>query len=308
MRDLLVGSTGFVGGNIAKKHSFFHVVHATDVTDAYGMRPDFCIYAGVPASMYLANENPDRDYDIVKNARENIRAIKPTQIVLISTVAVYSNIKEGDENSLIEKEKVKAYGRHRRLLEEWVMEDFQNSLIVRLPALYGDGMKKNFIFDLLHIVPQMLREDVFFELSHKTDIVRSSYEKSTDCFYSLKKSYDHEKLKNFFENNDFNSLSFTDSRSRFQFYNLANIWKDINTALRNRRRLVNLITEPLSARAVYEAFTGKDNWKNELDSKPYEYGLKTIYASEYGGKNGWIMDRNSALDDIVNFLNTWSQE
>ncbi len=37
-------------------------------------------------------------------------------------------------------------------------------------------------------------------------------------------------LKEFFAGNDFNALAFTDSRSRYQFYNLGRLWQDIETA------------------------------------------------------------------------------
>ena len=53
--DLLVGSTGFVGGNLLASHPFAAACHSSDVAQAYGSRPDLCVYAGVPAAMFLAN-------------------------------------------------------------------------------------------------------------------------------------------------------------------------------------------------------------------------------------------------------------
>jgi hypothetical protein len=41
------------------------------------------------------------------------------------------------------------YGRHRLELEHFAAHRFR-SLIVRLPALFGPGLKKNAIYDLLH--------------------------------------------------------------------------------------------------------------------------------------------------------------
>ena len=54
-KDLLVGSTGFVGGNLAAKHAFAAVCHSTDIAAQFGAKPDLCVYAGVPAAMFLAN-------------------------------------------------------------------------------------------------------------------------------------------------------------------------------------------------------------------------------------------------------------
>ena len=71
--DLLVGSTGFVGGNLAAKHAFAAVCHSTDIAAQFGAKPDLCVYAGVPAAMFLADADPDADLAVMAAARENLR-------------------------------------------------------------------------------------------------------------------------------------------------------------------------------------------------------------------------------------------
>jgi dTDP-4-dehydrorhamnose reductase len=43
-----------------------------------------------------------------------------------------------------------AYGTHRRIIETFVSERFENYNIIRLPGLFGDGLKKNIIYDFLN--------------------------------------------------------------------------------------------------------------------------------------------------------------
>ena len=152
-KDLLVGSTGFVGGNLAAKHAFAAVCHSTDIAAQFGAKPDLCVYAGVPAAMFLANADPDADLAVMAAARENLRQIAPKQLVLISSIAVYADSRGKDEQSPMTPDGLPAYGRNRLQLERWAREDYPNALIVRLPALYGIGLKKNFLFDLHTITP-----------------------------------------------------------------------------------------------------------------------------------------------------------
>ncbi len=56
--DLLVGSTGFVGGNLLAKHTFAAACHSSDITAQYGTRPDLCVYAGVPAGHVPGQRRP----------------------------------------------------------------------------------------------------------------------------------------------------------------------------------------------------------------------------------------------------------
>lgn len=300
--DLLVGSTGFVGGNLMAKHDFTAVCHSKDVAAQYGTRPDLCVYAGVPAAMFLANADPEADLAVMRSARENLRRIAPKAVVLISSIAVYADSRGKNEDDEPDTENLSAYGRNRLQLEHWVREDFPDALIVRLPALYGEGLKKNFLYDLRTITPSMLKPEKYSELSQKSPLVRDGYTLADNGFYKLNGEVDAAALRDFFAGNDFNALAFTDSRSRYQFYNLGRLWDDICAARAAGLHLLHLCTPPISAETVYTAVTGKTDWHNELPKAPFDYDLRSKYAALLGGSGAYLCTEQEELNDIRHFL------
>ena len=304
--ELLVGSTGFVGGNLLASHDFSAVCHSSDIADHFGARPDLCVYAGVPAAMFLANADTEADLAVMAAARENLRRIAPRRLVLISTIAVYEDSRGRDEDSPMDSENLPAYGKNRLQLERWVRQDHPDALIVRLPALYGKGLKKNFLYDLHTITPAMLRPEKYNELAAKSELVKAAYSPADNGFYKLNGAVDAAALRAWFAAADFNALAFTDSRSRYQFYNLGRLWRDISAALAAGLTLLNLTTPPLTAAAVYEAVTGKAGWKNELAKTPFAYDLRSRFAGVLApGAQDYLCSEQQELDDIVQFMKDW---
>ena len=304
--DLLVGSTGFVGGNLLAKHTFAAECHSSDITAQYGTRPDLCVYAGVPAAMFLANADPEADLAVMRAARENIRQIAPKRLVLISSIAVLADSRGVYEDSPAQDtEALPAYGKNRLQLERWVREDFPDALIVRLPALYGAGIRKNFLFDLHTITPAMLRPEKYSELAAKSPLVKSAYTLADNGFYKLNGTADPAALRTFFAANDFNALAFTDARSRYQFYNLGRLWSDMEAARTADVKLLHLCTPPVSAAEVYAAVTGKTDWHNELPKPPFDYDLRSRHAALLGGSGDYLCTKQQELDDITRFMRSW---
>lgn len=306
----LVGYTGFVGSNIfaSAQNQIDKVYNTKNIESAYETNPELLIYSGVRAEKFLANKNPQEDFKQINVAIENIKKINPKRLVLISTVDVLDDPINKDENSYILSENLQPYGQNRYFLEQWVKKTFDNSLIVRLPALYGINLKKNFIYDFINLIPSMLNENKYFELSDKNPIIRESYFLQQNGFYKCKDLKDDEKkyLKNFFESINFTALNFTDSRNVYQFYPLNRLWDDIQVLLQTNIRLVHLATQGIMARELYNYLTDK-SFENEILEKPLVYDFKTKYANLFGGKDGYILSKAEILKDIKQFVENQKQ-
>lgn len=302
---VLVGSTGFVGGNLLAAHPFDAAYHSTDVQNGFGRDNGLVVYAGVPAAMYLANADPAADLAVMAAARENLRRLAPKKVVLISSICVFADSRGKTEADEPTPEGLAPYGANRLQLERWVREDWPDALIVRLPALYGKGLKKNFLYDLHTITPALLRPDKYRQLAAESELVRIGYEDAGNGFYKLSGKADPAALRAWFAAASFNALAFTDSRSVYQFYDLARLWRDIRTALDADLRVLHLATPPLSAARVYEAFTGK-TFTNHLPGAPFDYDLRTRHAALLGGAGEYLCTEDECLTAVCDFLKNWN--
>jgi len=141
------------------------------------------------------------------------------------------------------------YGTNRYFLEQFCRENF-NTTIVRLPGLFGPGLKKNVIYDLLH--------DNNIDRIHKDGV--------------------------------------------YQYYNLANIWRDIQVAVDNSLPLVNLATPPISTLEVAKQCFGIDFTNEPPDVTPAFWDMHSKYASLYNGEGAYLYTKSQELEQIKAFV------
>lgn len=305
---VLVGKTGFVGANLWASGAFSEGWSSKDIQNAYGLKPDVLVYAGVRAEKYLANRDAEADWKQVHTAIDNIHAIGPKQLVLISTVDVYPRPQNVDEDSVISMDGLQPYGRNRYRLEQVIRQDYEDALIVRLPALYGRNIKKNFIYDMLTIIPHMLNEAKYQELAKQDMRIKESYVRQENGFYQCIATdrKNRKILKKSFQRLDFTALDFTDSRAVYQFYPLQQLWDHIEVALRSGIKLLNMATEPIQAAELYYFVYGTP-FDNEIQDTPPYYDYKTKYDSLFGGQWGYVLSKASVMEDIRKFVEAYDK-
>lgn len=145
----LIGHTGFVGGNLAAQRPFDSFYNSKNIEDIAGRSFDLLVVSAMPAAMWIANKDPAADRAVLDRLVGCLRQVQAAQVVIMSTVAVYPNPIGVDEDSPIDETKQTPYGRHRLMLEQLAAGQFSNVLAVRLPGLFGPGLKKNALYDLL---------------------------------------------------------------------------------------------------------------------------------------------------------------
>lgn len=144
---MLVGYTGFVGSNLTQQMEFDHLVNSKNIAEFAGTEVDELIVSAGDARKWLANKEPENDLEHINKLFDDVSQIKAKKVVLFSTVDVYE-----DKNGIYEGSFEVAhqpYGKHRWQFEQQVLAHFEQVTVVRLPGLFGNGLKKNIIFDII---------------------------------------------------------------------------------------------------------------------------------------------------------------
>jgi hypothetical protein len=151
MTRAIVGYSGFVGSNILTFYKFDHFYNSKNFHEAAGLTFDEVYFCGIPAVKWRANKYPQEDADIIESIEAIVKTIKARRFILISTIDVYNDVDRGcDEDYDCDWFINHPYGQHRYLFENFIKRTFDNYNIIRLPALFGKGLKKNVIYDLIN--------------------------------------------------------------------------------------------------------------------------------------------------------------
>lgn len=149
--NTIIGHTGFVGLNLCEQINFKYKYNSENIHKINNIEHDIVYCCGISGNKFWANKNSVIDKENIENLICNIKNIKCNKLILISTIDVYKNNINKNENDFKCDDKHHPYGWNRYWAELEFKKIFNEKLyIVRLPALFGNFLKKNIIFDLLN--------------------------------------------------------------------------------------------------------------------------------------------------------------
>lgn len=186
MSRALIGFSGLVGSNLLNQQEFDACFRSTDIEEIRGQSFDEVYCAGVSAVKWQANKDPEADWHGIEALLGPLEKIKAKKFILISTVDVFREPKGVDETTIPVEEGLHPYGLHRLKVEQFIRERFP-SVVVRLPGLFGTGLKKNIIFDLLnrHRLEELDSRCTFqfYNLERLSDDMRCAVSKGLDLVH-----------------------------------------------------------------------------------------------------------------------------
>jgi hypothetical protein len=150
LTSALIGYTGFVGSTLARANTYEALYNSKNIQELDGRTFDTVVCAGVSAAKWLANKDPEADLREINRLISHLEKVHAKRFVLISTIDVYRQPAAVDESAVPQREGLHAYGLHRLMLENYVRSRFDAAVVIRLPGLFGEGLRKNLIFDLLN--------------------------------------------------------------------------------------------------------------------------------------------------------------
>jgi hypothetical protein len=149
MRSALIGHTGFVGGNIAAAHEFTDLFNTGNIEQIRGRSYDLVVSAAARADSHRINQDGVADRAEIDALLDLLGTVEIGRLVLVSTVCIYPGDTTPDEHTPVSEEGLTPYGANRLHMERVLGERFP-TLALRLPQLYGRGLKKGIVYDLLN--------------------------------------------------------------------------------------------------------------------------------------------------------------
>jgi len=94
-------------------------------------------------------------------------------------------------------------------------------------------------------------------------------------------------------------LDKVNTEAQVQVYNVKNLMKDIQIAMNQNIKVINIATFPLKVKEIY-----KEAFNLDLDNpscKEFKYDMKTRYPQLFGKKIDYAYDKSEVLADLKNF-------
>ncbi len=306
----LIGNSGFVGGALLRQTRFAACFNTTNIAAIEGQSFGTLVCAAAPGSMLEANRAPERDAAQIDALIERLVNVRAERFVLISSIAVLEDFAGGDDETTQAFQQPLAYGRHRRALEAFVEDHFASSLIIRLPALFGHGLRKNFLFDLVNPVPSLLTEAKRNGLMAAFDPPLAAW---AGTLYATGPVTGMLKLDRAALNADRRRAALEDAvtalgasatqfhhrDTTYQFYPIDRLWQDIGIALEVGLSHLHLVAEPLTAAAIHLALIGRP--MPDTPARLHSEDMRTRHAALWGAEGPYQFSAAATLDLLAAF-------
>lgn len=307
----LIGHTGFVGTNLKLNKIFDFNYNSKNIELIKDVKFDTLICAAAPGSMIYANSNAKDDKENIEKLLENLKKCSAKKLILISTIGVFKDFNKGHNEDSDSFEDELAYGVNRRYLEKKLIEMFDKVHIIRLPSLFGNNLKKNFLFDLLNPMPSFLKverfelmlslmnyyERDFLATCFKEDKVKGLYYLDRDIYNQYKNKTS---IETKLQEGQLSSIYFHSHQSNYQFYNLKFLWEDISLIINNDIGLAHLAPPPIQVGEIYDIIYNSTMPANE--AKIHTEDLQTNYSLLWNATEPYIQSADVILSDIKEFF------
>lgn len=314
--DGIIGCTGFVGSNLIQQHYFSGQFNSRNIEESAGAEFDILVCAAAPGSMFEANNSPKLDKAKIEQLCQSLSKIKTRHFVLVSSIAVLADPAGKNVESTEDFQRDLAYGRNRRFLEKFCEEAFENVLILRLPALFGQQLKKNFLFDLLNPMPTMLSVT---KMQRAIEVVSSEDAKILNEVYSFNprngmflidrnafnESAASTKIERALDEHRLSAIQFTNPFSTFQFYGVDRLWRDIEVAINQGISVLHLATQPVHASQIYQVIN--DSAMPETVAPLHNEDMHTLHAETWGEVGPYLENASQVVSRVSSFLKNKSK-
>jgi sugar phosphate isomerase/epimerase len=149
----IIGYTGTVGKNLLNQIHFTDMYNSKNIESIRDQEFDELYLTCLPATKWMINKNPSNDDENTLNLMTILNSVKSKYTVLISSIDVYPiKNNQSDENYFVDSDDKNhdTYGKNRCMFENFIIGNFSDHIVIRLPGIFGDNIKKNVIFDLLN--------------------------------------------------------------------------------------------------------------------------------------------------------------
>ena len=307
----LIGHTGFVGSALLRQAAFAACYNSQNIAAIEGQSFGTLVCAAAPGSMLEANLAPERDAEKINALIAQLSAVRAERFVLISSIAVLADFAGGDDEGSQAFQQDLAYGRNRRALEAFVESHFPSSLVVRLPALFGHGLRKNFLFDLLNPVPSMLNAAKHDALCGALDpalagLASALYtpDATTGLLRLDRAALNADRRRSALEDAvtalGLSATQFHHRETTYQYYPINRLWQDIGIALGAGLSHLHLVAEPLTAAAIHAALLGRA--MPETPARLHREDMHTRHAGLWGAEGPYQFSAAATLDRLAAFF------